>query len=67
MQNKELDMVVEQAREEIKKSGASRRDVLKLAGIGGAAMMMAGATQEAEAATKAKAAVSGRVVVIGGG
>lgn len=67
MQNKELDLMAEIAIEEMKKEGLSRRDVLKLAGIGGATMMLAGTSVQAEAATVAKASVKGKILIVGGG
>jgi len=67
MDNKELDLIVEKAREEIQKAGVSRRDILKLLGVSGATMMMAGAMNEAEAATQAKAAGNGKILIVGGG
>lgn len=67
MQNKELDLMAEMAIEEMKKAGVSRRDVLKLAGISGATMMLAGASMQAEAATVAKASAKGKILIVGGG
>ncbi|WP_200762991.1 NAD(P)/FAD-dependent oxidoreductase [Nitrosophilus alvini] len=55
--------------EYLKKEGISRRDALKIMGLGGAAAFMGGGTTQADAATEAKAASSakGKIVIVGGG
>lgn len=63
----ELEKALEIVDQEIKKSGLSRRDAFKLAGLGGAAFLTGGATQ-AEAATAARASdAKGKIVIVGGG
>lgn len=55
--------VVDQA---LKDSGISRRDAIKMAGLSGAAMMLA--HTEAEATTELKASVAkGKILIVGGG
>ncbi|MEA1915056.1 MAG: FAD-dependent oxidoreductase [Campylobacterota bacterium] len=67
MDNKELNHALEMLDTELKKEGISRRDAIKMAGLGGAAMMMGGTT-EAEAATTLKAtSAKGKILIIGGG
>lgn len=62
----ELDKALGLVDQEIKKSGISRRDAFKLAGLGSAAFLM-GDTQ-AQAATTANASeAKGKILIIGGG
>jgi len=64
--NKELDKALEALDAELKKQGISRRDAIKMAGLGSAAFMMGGT--EAKAATEIKASgAKGKVLIIGGG
>jgi sulfide:quinone oxidoreductase len=66
MAKNELDEVLDLIDSEIKKSGISRREAFKLAGLG-AAGMLAGSTS-ANAATTANASeAKGKILIIGGG
>lgn len=68
MDKRELESVKEIINEEMKKDGVSRRDLLKLLGVSGATLMMAGAGQEARAEEAAsKATGKGKVLIVGGG
>lgn len=65
--NEELKKALDILDAELKKKGVSRRDALKLAGLGSASFLMGGGTQ-AEAATLAKASdAKGKIVIVGGG
>ena len=63
---KELEHALKMLDSELKKQGISRRDAIKMAGLGSAAFMMGGTT-EAEAATTLKAGAQGKIVIVGGG
>lgn len=66
MMNKELDKALEVLDQELKKKGISRRDALKVAGVGSAAFLFN--PGEAEAATAANASeAKGKIVIVGGG
>lgn len=61
-----LDQLAQELAADVKSGKISRRDMLKMAGVGGAALMMAG--QEAQAATAAHAGnAKGKIVIVGGG
>ena len=63
----ELEKALELVDCELKKSGISRREVFKVAGLGSAAYLMGGGS-EANAATELKASnATGKIVIIGGG
>jgi sulfide:quinone oxidoreductase len=63
---KELNEALKALDAELKKEGISRRDALKMAGLGSAAFMMG--SSEAGAATTAQASeAKGKIVIIGGG
>ncbi len=65
--NEELKKALDILDNELKKKGISRRDALKLAGLGSASFLMGNGT-EAEAATIAKASeAKGKIVIVGGG
>jgi len=65
--NEELKKALDVLDSELKKKGISRRDALKLAGLGSATFMMGSGT-EAEAATVARASdVKAKIVIVGGG
>lgn len=67
MAKNELDKALELVDSELKKSGISRREAFKLAGLGSAAYLMGGSTA-AEAATELKASdATGKILIIGGG
>ena len=68
MEKKELEKMADVIEDVIEKEGLSRRDALKLMGLGGAAAMMGGATT-ASAATEARASSSakGKILIVGGG
>lgn len=67
MVKNELDKALELVDCEIKKSGISRREAFKLAGMGSAAYLFGGGS-EAEAATEVKASDAvGKILIIGGG
>lgn len=64
--NKELKDSLEILDKELKKQGISRRDALKLAGLGSATFLMN--PSEADAATVAKASeAKGKILIVGGG
>ena len=65
--NEELKKALDVLDSELKKKGISRRDALKLAGLGSATFLM-GNGSEAEAATVAKASeAKAKIVIVGGG
>lgn len=64
--NKDLNDSLELLDNELKKQGLSRRDALKVAGLGSAAFLLGGT--EVEAATSAQASdVKAKIVIVGGG
>lgn len=66
MSKKEFDEALELIDQEIKKSGISRRDAFKLAGLGSAAFLLN--PNEVNAATTANASeAKGKILIIGGG
>ncbi|PKN15091.1 MAG: sulfide:quinone reductase [Deltaproteobacteria bacterium HGW-Deltaproteobacteria-24] len=66
MMNKDLNDSLELLDNELKKQGLSRRDALKVAGLGSAAFLLGGT--EIEAATSAQASdVKAKIVIVGGG
>ncbi|WP_024954509.1 NAD(P)/FAD-dependent oxidoreductase [Sulfurospirillum arcachonense] len=66
MINENVDLLCEQLDKELCKRGLSRRDALKLAGVGTASFLLN--PSEASAATKAVASdVKGKIVIVGGG
>ena len=66
MNNHELDHALKMLDSELKKQGISRRDAIKMAGLGSAAFMMGGT--QANAATSVNASTAkGKIVIIGGG
>ena len=66
MAKNELEKALELVDSEIKKSGISRREAFKLAGLGSAAYLMGGS--EAEASTELRASeATGKILIIGGG
>ncbi len=66
MENRNLKQDLEQLDSILKSQGISRRDAMKMMGLGGAAIMVGGT--EVEAATDLKASnAKGRIVIIGGG
>jgi len=68
MKKKDLQHLQEVIEETIRKEGLSRRDALKLMGLGSATAMMGGASTKAEAATKAYASsAKGKILIVGGG
>ncbi len=68
MKEKEFEHFQEIVEETMKKEGLSRRDALKLMGLGSAAAMMGGTSVKAEAATEAKASsAKGKILIVGGG
>jgi sulfide:quinone oxidoreductase len=67
IENRNIKKDLEQLDAILKEQGISRRDAMKMMGLGGAAFMMGGTT-EAEAATSAVASsAKGKIVIIGGG
>ena len=67
MSKNELDEALEIIDSEIKKSGISRREAFKLAGLGSAAYML-GDTTKAEASSSLSASnLKGKILIIGGG
>ncbi len=66
MENRNLKKDLEQLDAILKDQGISRRDAMKMMGLGGAALMVGGT--EAEAATSLKASsAKGKILIIGGG
>ncbi len=66
MDNKELDHALKMLDSELKKQGISRRDAIKMAGLGSAAFMM-GATEAGAATTAEASSAKGKIVIVGGG
>lgn len=67
MKNKEIKKALDLVNEELKAKGISRRDAIKLAGLGSASFLI-GNANEAEAATVANASeAKGKILIIGGG
>ncbi|MBY0540388.1 MAG: NAD(P)/FAD-dependent oxidoreductase [Campylobacterales bacterium] len=67
MMKNELEKALELVDCELKKSGISRREAFKVAGLGSAVYLMGGGS-EANAATELKASnATGKIVIIGGG
>ena len=66
MAKNELDKALEIVDSEIKKSGLSRREAFKLAGLGSAAYLMGGTQSQASTELKASEA-TGKILIIGGG
>ena len=67
IENRDVKKDLEQLDSILKDKGISRRDAIKMLGLGGAAMMIGGST-EAEAATVVSAnAAKGKVLIVGGG
>jgi len=65
--NRNVKQDLEQLDSILKEHGLSRRDALKMMGLGGATLMVGGAT-EANAATTLKASdAKGKIVIVGGG
>jgi sulfide:quinone oxidoreductase len=66
IENRDVKKDLEQIDSILKDKGISRRDAIKMLGLGGAAMMVSGT--EAEAATTVKATnANGKIVIVGGG
>ena len=66
IENRNIQKDLEQLDAILKDQGISRRDAMKMMGLGGAAFMVGGT--EAEAATSLKASsAKGKVLIIGGG
>lgn len=66
MEKKQLNEIANLIQEDLKRQGISRRDALKMAGIGGAAFMLN--PSETEAATTLEASsAKGKIVIVGGG
>ncbi|MEA2050249.1 MAG: FAD/NAD(P)-binding oxidoreductase [Campylobacterota bacterium] len=67
IENRNIKKDLEQLDSILKEQGISRRDAMKMMGLGGAAFMVGGAT-EAQAATVANASdAKGKIVIVGGG
>ena len=67
IENRDVQKDLEQLDAILKEKGISRRDAMKMMGVGGLSALMVGST-EAEAATVAKASdAKGKIVIIGGG
>ncbi|WP_198304308.1 FAD-dependent oxidoreductase [Arcobacter vandammei] len=67
MNKNELRKALEIVDMEIKKAGISRRDALKMAGLGGAAFLAGGSQAQAATIAKASSEAKGKIVIIGGG
>jgi len=67
IENRNIKKDLEQLDAILKEQGISRREAMKMMGLGGAALMVGGATQ-AEAATSLEASdAKGKIVIVGGG
>jgi sulfide:quinone oxidoreductase len=67
MKNDEIKQALDIINNELKEKGISRRDAIKLAGLGSASFLL-GNTTEAEAATQAQASdAKGKILIVGGG
>ena len=66
MAKNELDKALELVDSELKKSGISRREAFKLAGLGSAAYLVGGTESQANTQLKASEA-TGKILIIGGG
>ena len=66
MAKNELDKALELVDSEIKKSGISRREAFKLAGLGSAAYLVGGTESQASTELRASEA-TGKILIIGGG
>ena len=66
MAKNELDRALELVDSEIKKSGISRREAFKLAGLGSAAYLVGGTESQASTELRASEA-TGKILIIGGG
>ena len=66
MAKNELDKALELVDSELKKSGISRREAFKLAGLGSAAYLVGGTESQANTELKASEA-TGKILIIGGG
>ena len=66
MKKKQLSQITDLIHEDLKKNGISRRDALKIAGVGTAAFMFN--PSEAEATTSFESSkVKGKILIVGGG
>ena len=66
MEKRDLESMIDLIDSEMKEQGLSRRDALKIAGLGGAAFMLN--PSESKAATAAHASsAKGKIVIVGGG
>ena len=66
MEKRDLETMMDVIDSELKDQGLSRRDALKIAGLGGAAFMLN--PSESKAATAAYASsAKGKIVIVGGG
>ncbi len=66
MKNDEIKKALDIINQELKEKGISRRDALKIAGIGSASFLMGNAT-EAEAETTPVSDSKAKIVIVGGG
>ncbi len=67
MKNDEIKKALDIINQELKDKGISRRDAIKLAGLGSASFLL-GNTTEAEASTQAQASeAKGKILIVGGG
>ncbi len=66
MENRNLKKDLEQLDSILKDQGISRRDAMKMMGLGGAAFMVGGTESEAATTLKASSA-KGKILIIGGG
>jgi len=66
VEKRDLESIIDAVDAEMKEKGVSRRDALKMAGLGGAAFMLN--PSESKAATAAYASsAKGKIVIVGGG
>jgi sulfide:quinone oxidoreductase len=67
IENRDVKKDLEQLDSILKDKGISRRDALKMMGLGGATMMVGGATQADAATTLNASSAKGKIVIVGGG
>lgn len=67
MDDKLLNQVVDEIEKELDKKGLSRRDVLKLAGIGGVGVLLGQNDNQIVTKAHASSNAKGKIVIVGGG
>ena len=67
MENRNLKKDLEQLDAILKDQGISRRDAMKMMGLGGASALMLGGTESEAATTVEASSAKGKILIIGGG